>query len=835
MPEMIFVTVILSTCLAIVSTLAIVNVEPSLPKITSFTFRFVENFDRTRTLKLECVAKGNPPANVTFQKNGNKLQQPIRQEGDNKYVVLVQDVSYRRGDDGRYRCVAGNKIGLVFEEKLVKIEVMGAFFQPPNKSATWKTLTIGRPYTLFCPGHSHTFPKTLSWGAEVKAGQHKTLQEDSERMVLPDGSLYFPHVTKELVDRMKSEFKWGVSCVLESSTNHGGHVEHQRVYSNKFIFRVHPTNVHTNDIRPLIESSTRIPARMYLAEGERMTLTCAGGGNPRPTVTWYHEGVQITNIDKYFEFNTYQPQKLTIVRMRRHLQGEYKCVYENRAGIDQTKGKLYLAAPPEMKTSISDKQPEHDSEFELNCAAVGTKPIKYEWYRNGKRLTTHTSENSTTTVEEGRLHIQRLNYKHQGSYQCIARNKFGYRYGVANVRVMEPKVIEARRVDTNTARKRPTGDSNNNAGDAEATTGLSTTMLIIIISIASVILLVIVVGVTVVCRTRDCESAYKPSVVYNTQQQPKPYEPGTYDHTRASTEIQSGYATSSHQLPPPPPGFTHSVSSCNVYTEDSDVESSVNGGPMRDARDQIDYEFAKRSPIKEHQQLASFHSRQSSISSSRSFTPIVPPTRHDSLTTSSTIIPITPYATLDRKRQAAEVSPLVRQNSSISQTSLSRDHLVLSPVTVHQPSPALSRQNSRPSTLDRKSLDSYATTPTSTIGRRSRKDTETSLQTSFAEAIRIGRESLRKSSLESVNSNVITNNATDSEDSGYANTDEDVVRKNFPVERDEETTEELKENLTDLMQEINDSIFQLDIEDDTQSSLLPSDRNPREPVRDWGV
>ena len=70
-------------------------------------------------------------------------------------------------------------------------------------------------------------------------------------------------------------------------------------------------------VKPQITSKTTGP--VTINEGQRQTLECTASGNPKPTITWYKDNVELTLND---------PSKTDYIisSAQRKDQGTYRCV-----------------------------------------------------------------------------------------------------------------------------------------------------------------------------------------------------------------------------------------------------------------------------------------------------------------------------------------------------------------------------------------------------------------------------------------------------------------------------------------------------------------------------
>jgi hypothetical protein len=89
--------------------------------------------------------------------------------------------------------------------------------------------------------------------------------------------------------------------------------------------------------------------------------------------------------------------------------------------------KCYLEAPKLLplppKTELSE-----GSSFRLFCySSAGTKPLFYQWSKNGQNLVNnpHSSFKIETFKDNSQFGIEKVDRNDSGNYSCIARNAFG--------------------------------------------------------------------------------------------------------------------------------------------------------------------------------------------------------------------------------------------------------------------------------------------------------------------------------------------------------------------------------------------------------------------------
>lgn len=63
-----------------------------------------------------------------------------------------------------------------------------------------------------------------------------------------------------------------------------------------------------------------------------------------PSVKWFKNGVQINvNDSSKYGINAGMPEKLTLRQVTKDMEGEYKCVFSNRASSAYSKSNVLVA------------------------------------------------------------------------------------------------------------------------------------------------------------------------------------------------------------------------------------------------------------------------------------------------------------------------------------------------------------------------------------------------------------------------------------------------------------------------------------------------------------
>ena len=126
-------------------------------------------------------------------------------------------------NSGRYRCIATNDVGSAFSEKNIQIRVMG-YFKPGNRhddNRQKEYVTIGRSFTIPCPGHVKGYGTVYSWGifrhsksSGIIIERYPPGQINNHLFQTRKGDLVYAVVTTS--DIRESQDIGGLRCILSN-------------------------------------------------------------------------------------------------------------------------------------------------------------------------------------------------------------------------------------------------------------------------------------------------------------------------------------------------------------------------------------------------------------------------------------------------------------------------------------------------------------------------------------------------------------------------------------------------------------------------------------------
>ncbi|XP_049767979.1 protein sax-3-like [Schistocerca cancellata] len=345
------------------------------------------------TALLECgPPKGHPEPTLVWKKDG----QPIDLEASTRLRVvdggnlMITDV--RQADEGQYRCVAQNMVGVRESAPATLTVHVKPFF---SKEPADATVLEDQSVHFQCRVGGDPAPNIL-WrrdDGKMPIGRAQILDDKSlriENVVPADEGVYI--------------------CDAENVVGS---------ISARATLTVHsPPRITTR------------PQDQKVGLNGVALFECAASGSPPPSVFWTREGSQQLMFpgNAYGRLHVAADGSLRIQGVRREDSGFLVCSALSVAGSTTERAFLEVTSVADVPPPIVEMGPANQtlplsSVAALPCQATGTPPPRVRWYKNGSPLVSQGPR--INVLDNGTLHIDNLQLSDSGLYTCTASSESG--------------------------------------------------------------------------------------------------------------------------------------------------------------------------------------------------------------------------------------------------------------------------------------------------------------------------------------------------------------------------------------------------------------------------
>ncbi|XP_046858238.1 immunoglobulin superfamily member 10-like isoform X2 [Xenia sp. Carnegie-2017] len=415
---------------------------------------------------VSCVCRGeggNPPANVTWFDKDNAR---VRVFGVESATLVIPDVKVN--DNGSYRCKAQSYDDPGFrDQKSIEIQVK---FKPTVSINCSSPLFVNESdnVSCVCRGEGGHPPANVTWfdkdnttvrgfGVESATlvitgaspndrGSYRCKAESfNDLRFIDEKSIeiivnYKPRTTTITLSKINPKIGESVIITCESDGypeptytiyHNGAVISNNKTYiiqsvnfNNAGSYRCEAKNKLGNDssdvknltiikVKPNVVINCSTP--LVVNEGDNVSCVCRGeGGIPPANVTWFDKDNNI--IGDVGVVN----KTLVITNVTVNIGGNYTCKaqsyddtdYRDEKSIEITVRPTYR--PQQTNITISLMSVKQGQTVTITCESDGYPEPTYTIYHNGAVIS-----NNKTYI------IQSVNFSHQGSYRCQAKNKLG--------------------------------------------------------------------------------------------------------------------------------------------------------------------------------------------------------------------------------------------------------------------------------------------------------------------------------------------------------------------------------------------------------------------------
>ncbi|XP_069356513.1 cell adhesion molecule Dscam1 isoform X39 [Maniola hyperantus] len=353
------------------------------------------------SLRLKCVASGNPTPDIAWQLDGEKLNSGERLQigqfvtADGNVESHLNISSVHPNDGGLYSCIASSKVGSASHAARVNVYGM-----PYVRTMKKRPVVAGDTLIAHCPVAGYPID-SIVWERDGRV-----LPINRKQKVFPNGTLVI-----ENVERMSDQATY--TCVAKNSQGYSarGTLELQVM------------------VPPKIAPFTSGPEPAFL--GDYFALQCIITHGDQPVkIEWTVNnqsantilGVRVSNIDR-------RSSVLTIESVEAKHAGSYNCTASNAGGVVSHATELVVKVPPRWILEPTDKAFAQGSDAKVECKADGFPKPQVTWKRaEGDTPGDYKDlkpNNPNVKVEDGTLTIANIQKTNEGYYLCEAVNGIG--------------------------------------------------------------------------------------------------------------------------------------------------------------------------------------------------------------------------------------------------------------------------------------------------------------------------------------------------------------------------------------------------------------------------
>lgn len=186
---------------------------------------------------------------------------------------------------------------------------------------------------------------------------------------------------------------------------------------------------------------TIIPSSQAVKSGADLEFNCEAEGEPRPKITWWRNGQEITPSGR-IQIGE-EGTRLTILAVKESDSARYICQARNLGGFVETSADLRVTAQnavrPKLTYRPEDMEVEPGMTLEVPCRAQGEPKPYIQWKKDGSVVESVRAHVSRA----GSLYLYNVTVADSGRYECSAVNEHGRATAQAFVKIRPPGATDA--------------------------------------------------------------------------------------------------------------------------------------------------------------------------------------------------------------------------------------------------------------------------------------------------------------------------------------------------------------------------------------------------------
>ncbi|XP_054272557.1 hemicentin-1-like [Macrosteles quadrilineatus] len=333
-------------------------------------------------VQLSCPATGQPKPSISWSKQGSPLPRQVSADGS----VMLANLT--TADAGTYVCTTTNMAGSAVLPIALDVHVKPVIVRWEGEASVLE----GEVVNVVCEAEGDPVP-SFKW---LSNGETHTVGSTLKFMVKRENAGIYVCVAENKVGSDRQNFSL---TVIVPAQIVGSEQEAVRLYGN----------------------------------GSDTRLICEVDGVPWPSVTWYKDGVNVTN-DKRFRI---EGNALVVSNASDDLAGTYICQAENVAGIAQKIFETEFYEPPRiLDTSPTLITLREGDDYTIPCTATGVPTPDVRW----RGLAPGFQNDEIVVMKDNLLVLTQVTIASEGEYQCVASSAAGVAQRNYTVHVVVPPV-----------------------------------------------------------------------------------------------------------------------------------------------------------------------------------------------------------------------------------------------------------------------------------------------------------------------------------------------------------------------------------------------------------